>query len=243
MPQRKENFLNGEIYHLTSKTIDENLLFKNINDYFRGIYSIYEFNNAKPVEIWKRRRDRIIEKKREKLGDIGSPTILDERDKFIEILAFCFMPNHIHLLVKQLKDKGISKFMQKVGIGLGKYFNDRYERKGHVFQDAFKSVLIKDNDQFMAVVLYIFTNPIALIEPGWKEHGIRNHSVKEVIKFLENYKWSSYQDCSGIKNFPYVTKRDFLLEVTGGERGVKDAVENWIKNKVEIGQQKNILLD
>lgn len=243
MPQRKENFLNGEIYHLTSKTIDENLLFKNINDYFRGIYSIYEFNNAKPVEIWKRRRDRIIEKKREKLGDIGSPTILDERDKFIEILAFCFMPNHIHLLVKQLKDKGISKFMQKVGIGLGKYFNDRYERKGHVFQDAFKSVLIKDNDQFMAVVLYIFTNPIALIEPGWKEHGIRNHSVKEVIKFLENYKWSSYQDCSGIKNFPYVTKRDFLLEVMGGERGVKDAVENWIKNKVEIGQQKNILLD
>ena len=243
MPQRKENFLNGEIYHLTSKTIDENLLFKNINDYFRGIYSIYEFNNAKPVEIWKRRRDRIIEKKREKLGDIGSPTILDERDKFIEILAFCFMPNHFHLLVKQLKDKGISKFMQKVGIGLGKYFNDRYERKGHVFQDAFKSVLIKDNDQFMAVVPYIFTNPIALIEPGWKEHGIRNHSVKEVIKFLENYKWSSYQDCSGIKNFPYVTKRDFLLEVTGGERGVKDAVENWIKNKVEIGQQKNILLD
>ncbi len=95
----------------------------------------------------------------------------------------------------------------------------------------------------MVVAPYIFTNPVALIEPGWKENGIKNHSVGEVVKFLEEYKWSSYQDCIGIKNFDSVTQRDFLFEMLRGEQGCKDAVENWIKNKVEIGQHANILLD
>jgi len=153
------------------------------------------------------------------------------------------MPNHIHILVRQIKDGGISKFMQKVGGGYGRYFNDKYLRKGHVFQNTFSAVHIKDNNQFMIVVPYIFTNPVALIEPGWKEHGIRNHSAKEVIKFLEEYKWSSYQDCINIKNFPSVTERNFLLEVMGGEQGLKDAIENWIRYKKDWGEYDNLFLD
>jgi len=103
MPQRKEKFITGEIYHLTLRVLDDNLIFKDVNDYYRGIFSIYEFNNASPVSIFIRRRDRIVEKRREKVCDIGSRTILieDERDKYVEILAFSFMPNHIHLLVIQ----------------------------------------------------------------------------------------------------------------------------------------------
>ncbi|KKQ21691.1 MAG: hypothetical protein US35_C0019G0043 [Parcubacteria group bacterium GW2011_GWA2_37_10] len=149
MPQRKEKFITGEIYHLTLRVLDDNLIFKDVNDYYRGIFSIYEFNNASPVSIFIRRRDRIVEKRREKVCDIGSRTILieDERDKYVEILAFSFMPNHIHLLVRQLKDNGISKFMQKTGIGLAKYFNKKYGRKGYVFQDTFKSVRIKDDNR------------------------------------------------------------------------------------------------
>src|SRR3990167_5659460 len=96
MPQRKEKFITGEIYHLTLRVLDDNLIFKDVNDYYRGIFSIYEFNNASPVSIFIRRRDRIVEKRREKVCDIGSRTILieDERDKYVEILAFSFMPNH-----------------------------------------------------------------------------------------------------------------------------------------------------
>ncbi|MEK7562443.1 MAG: transposase [Patescibacteria group bacterium] len=243
MPKRKEQFTTGETYHIVMRALDNNLIFKDINDYFRGIFSIYEFNNADSVEIWKRRRDRIVEKKREKSGDIGSPPILDGRDKLVEILAFCFMPNHIHLILKQIKDGGISKFMQKTGIGLGKYFNRKYERKGHVFQDAFKSVYLESDNQFMATVSYVFTNPIALIEPGWKELGIRNHSTQEVIKFLEGYKWSSYQDCIGIENFPSVTERDFLLEMMNGTNGLKQIVSEWVERKKDIAKYANLFLE
>jgi len=235
MPSRKEQFETGKIYHVTMRALDDNLIFKDENDHFRGIFSLYEFNNSNPVNISIRRRNRIIEKKKEKMIDVGGRSVfVDERDKMVEVLAFCFMPNHIHLMLKQVKGNGISKFMQKVGGGYAKYFNKKYARKGHVFQDAFKSVYIENDNQFMTTASYIFTNPIALIEPGWKKFGIRSHTVKEVREFLASYKWSSYLDCIDIKNFPSVTEREFLLDMMGGAEGLKNVITDWIEHKKEV---------
>lgn len=248
MPKRKEEFVTGEIYHLTLRALDDNLIFKDVSDYFRGIFSIYEFNNLNSVTIQARRKARSSFKKSLTKADrlpmsIQLPEFVDGREKIIEILAFCFMPNHVHLLVKQIKDGGISKFMQKTGIGLSKYFNGKYERKGHVFQDAFGAVHIENDNQFMAVVSYIFTNPIALIEPGWKEFGIKKHSAVEVFKFLEEYKWSSFQDCIEIKNFPSVTEREFLLKMMGGVGGLKQVVRDWIEHKKNVAKYADLFLE
>ncbi len=248
MPHRKELFANGEIYHIISRGIDDNVIFKNTNDYYRGIFSIYEFNNTNPVSIKHRREIRARFKKsiRERVSDGSGNNVADlvekdGRDKMVEILAFCFMPNHIHLLVRQAKDNGITSFMRKFGAGYAGYFNRRYQRKGYVFQNRFRSVHIKGDDQFKVVVPYIFTNPAALLYPGFKEKGVKD--FKKVKKFLENYKWSSYQDCLGIKNFPSVTDRDFLLELVGGKDGCRDAVENWMRHKEEISKFPEIMLD
>lgn len=239
MPYRKEQFEDGQVYHIISRAIDDNLIFKDINDYYRGIFSIYEFNNDNPVTIQKKRQAR----KSRGRASTNSEEFVDERDKLVEVLAFCFMPNHIHLLLRQSRDGGISRFMAKLGSGYARYFNQRHQRKGYVFQNRFKSVHIKNDGQVVVVASYIFTNPVALIEPGWKENGIRKHSVKEVIKFLEDYKWSSYQDYIGIKNFPSVTNREFVLGVINGEAGCKDAVQNWIEYKKEVGQHESLLLE
>lgn len=241
MPYRKEQFINGEIYHIVSRGIDENLIFKDINDYYRGIFSIYEFNNTNPVSIWLRRRERRMEKLKESLQGPTLHNYSDKRDKFVEVLAFCFMPNHVHLLLRQIKEKGITKFMTKFGTGYGSYFNKKYNRKGYVFQNRFKDVRIIDDNQFKIVVPYIFTNPIALVYPGFKEKGIED--PKKAKEFLENYKWSSYQDCIGIENFPSVTDKDFLLEVMDGEQGCLSAVENWIQHKEEINQFPEVCLN
>jgi putative transposase len=247
MPYRKQRFENNGIYHIVIRALDNNLIFRDIIDYYRGIFSIYEFNNAKPVTIQARRKARAAFKNASKKAD-RNPTSIhpieqDERDKFVEVLAFCFMPNHIHLLLRQIRDDGISKFMQKVGGGYGRYFNDKYERKGHVFQDTFKSVYVKSDGQFVVVVSYIFTNPIALIDPGWKENGIKNHSTREILKYLEEYKWSSFRDSIGIKNFDSVTQRDFLLEMMGREVGCKNIVEDWVSYKKDIARHNNLFLE
>ena len=234
MPSQKVELLNNELYHVVLRSVGDTIVFKDINDYYRGIFSIYELNTKDLVTIRERRKTRLEQKKTNR-----GPTP-DTRDKFVEVLAFCFMPNHIHLLLKQLKDSGISQFMQKVGTGYAVYFNNKYNRKGHLF-NRFKAVHIKTNDQFKNTFVYIHINPTDLIESGFKEKGVKN--PKKVISFLENYKWSSYQDYLGRKNFPSVTVRDFLLNVMGGENGCREAVEDWIKHKGEISQFSNIILE
>ena len=243
MPHKPRQFVNGEIYHIVIKRTGEEKLFLDMDDHYRGIFCTYELNNAKATTIRERRLARIRFKK--SLSDLnrGSPPVnaiktsevmvmKDERDLLTEVLAFCFMPNHVHLLVRELKEGGISKFMLKLESGYAAYFKQKYGVKmtGHFFQDRFKCVHIKTEEQLIVVFVYIHTNPIALIEPGWKERGIKN--PEKAIKFLEEkYRWSSFFDYIGRKNFPSVTQRDFLLEMIGGPEGAKRAVEDWIRHK------------
>ena len=79
MPRRKEQFVNGEIYHIIVKGIDENLIFKDIDNHYRGIFSIYEFNNTKPVVIFKRRREiKAFKNRLRKFGKGRAFSILGE---------------------------------------------------------------------------------------------------------------------------------------------------------------------
>lgn len=232
MPYRKEQFVTGEIYHLVLRGIDDNKLFKNINDHYRGIFSIYEFNNAIKIEIRERRRARLNFKALSKVYGDPVSVNLDRRDKLVEILTFCLMPNHIHLLVRQIKDGGIIKFMSKLGAGYGGYFNRKYSRKGHVFQNRFLAVPIKTDEQLKIIFVYIHANPVSLVEPKWKEKGIRN--IKKVIKFVKEYKWSSFSDYIGKSNFPSVTDREFMLETMGGKRACEKFIEDYIKYKGKV---------
>ena len=152
------------------------------------------------------------------------------------------MPNHFHLLVRQLVVGGISKFMKKLNGGYGGYFNRKYRRKGYVFQDRFTAVHIKNEEQLKVVFVYVHTNPISLIEPKWKEIGIKN--PEKAIDFLENkYRWSSYPDYIGKKNFPSVTDREFMLKIMGEEQGCKEFVEGWIRYKGKIREFAELALE
>jgi len=232
MPTQRTKLVSGEIYHISDRAVGDSVIFKDENDYYRGIFSCYEFNNANPVDIWLRRRKRKEEKLKEKAQTLEGQTlqnlIVPERDMFVEVLGFCFMPNHIHLILRQLKDMGISQFMQKIG-GYSTYFNEKYDRKGHLF-NRFNAVHITTDEQLRSVFIYDHINPLSLIEPGWKEKGIKD--CRMAIKFLEEeYRWSSFFDFLGKKNFPSVTARDFMLELMGGPDGCRQAVRHWIEYK------------
>lgn len=225
MPCKKRQFANNEIYHLVLHGLDNNLIFKDQDDYYRGLFSIYEFNNAKSIKIRDRRKARMKAKKKENALEI------DMRERLVDILAFCFMPNHIHLLVKQLTEGGITKFMRKLGTGYGTYFNKKYRRRGHVFQNRFSSVFIKDDTQLKIIFVYIHANPASLVEANLNEKGINN--PQKILKFLTQYKWSSYRDYLFKKNFPSVTEREFILNKINGREGCKKAVASWIIYKTE----------
>jgi putative transposase len=230
MAIKRPQLVNDEIYHIIIRGVGDTKIFKEQNDYYRMIFSLYEFNTTKPIEIRNKRK----EARERKYGEQFSVSFEgnDDRDLLVEVLAFCFMPNHVHLLLRQIKKDGISCFMRKVGAGYGGYFNRRYNRRGHLFQNRFQAVHIKTNDQLQTVFVYIHANPISLVEPKWKEAGVKN-TIK-AIKFIENYKWSSYLDYLDKKNFPSLTDRKFLEDIMGKNEKCKKFVNDWIKYKNEL---------
>jgi len=240
MPSKRPQLATGEIFHIVIRGVEGIKIFKDINDYYRGIFSLYEFNNLNLVTIQKRREARKSFKNKICRNRITTDFV-DDRDQMVEVLVFCLMPNHLHLLIKQTKDNGISRFMGKLGVGYAGYFNTRYKHSGHVFQGRFKIVHIEKNEQLIAVFNYIHTNPLSLIEKGWKNGKIDN--FRKADKFLENYKWSSYQDYIGKKNFPSVSKRDFLLEFLGTEEKCRESVKDWIRNKGKIKKFSPVALE
>src|SRR5205823_11981573 len=98
----------------------------------------------------------------------------------VEILCFCIMPNHWHLLVRQKVDRGISKFLSDAINSLTRYYNILHERSGPFFLPRFKSVAIRSEEQLIHVSRYIHLNPYS--------SGIINN-----FEDLINYPWSSFR--------------------------------------------------
>lgn len=250
MAQRKIQFVNGEIYHIVVRTIEKVTLFRDKKDYFRFIHNLFEFNNKNPISstfrvIFYRNKINVTRKELvslfEKIKEEKTEKVEREKRKMlVEILAFCLMPNHVHLLLRQQQEGGISKFMQKLG-GYALYYNKKYERSGHLFQGKFRVVHIKNNEQLKTIFVYIHTNPVALIYPQWKEKGIKN--TEETIKYIENYRWSSYLDYLGKKNFPSITNREFLLKAINGAEGCRNFVNAWLKFKQKLIDLNYITLE
>lgn len=236
MTYQRPKLVDDEYYHVVMRAVGDTVVFVDESDFYRGVFSIYEFNNDNSVNMWKRRKERAVEKKR---LSPTSPT-LQEREKFVEVLAFSFMPNHLHMILKQKKENGISKFMQKVGTGYANYFNKKYKRMGHLF-NKFRAVHISNDNQLKNAFVYVHTNLISVIEPGWKEKGIKNFG--KVKKFIENNKRHSYPDYLGKNNFPSVTEREFLLEAMGGAEGCIAYVDGWITHKKELKDFRGTVLE
>lgn len=211
------------IYHIYNRGVEKRKIFLDDQDYFRFIHDLFEFNDeALAVNLYYKQSNfksyevqpRKIKRKPRKL--------------IVEILAFCLMPNHFHLLLRQSSKDGIVKFMHKLGTGYSMYFNGKYERVGGLFQGRFKAILIDNETYFLYLPYYIHSNPLDLIMPNWKEEGIRNW--REAKNFLEDYRWSSHFDYIGKKNFPSVTQRDFLLKVFGSDKEYMKGIERWLKD-------------
>lgn len=234
MPIKRPQFVNREIYHIIIRGIAGQKTFLEVKDYLRYLFSLHKFNDKKITIREYSQREAIPVLLRD-----GFPVLVVKEEKsgesLIEILGFCLMPNHIHLLVRQVADNGISLFFQKMG-GYSSYFNKKYQRFGGLFQRPFKAVHIRTEDQLLIAITYIHLNPIDLIEPNWKIKGISN--PQKVREFLESYPWSSYPHYLGKVNFSWLIDSDFLKEILKSPEDFRNFVEARVFHKAEL---KNFL--
>ncbi len=225
-------------YHILSRGVDKRKIFLDEEDYFRAIHDLFEFNDEEPAgDIY-----YIFQK--QQYRDVGRPDIgrreRKPRKLLVNIHAFCLIPNHYHLLLSPVAENGIPLFMKKFNGGYAKYFNEKYERKGTLFEGRYKKIIIKDEAHFIHLPYYIHLNPLDLIMPEWRDGRLRGY--KKALKFLQSYRWSSHLDYLGKKNFPSIINRELLLDFFGGHKGYEKSIKEWLKD-LDMEEIKQFILE
>lgn len=231
---RKVIFTNNEIYHIYNRGVEKRKIFLDDKDYFRFVHDLFEFNDERPAENIYYKVDNI------ESYEAKPRKVRKARKLLVEILAFCLMPNHIHLILKQLKDNGISRFMHKLGTGYTMSFNQKYKRVGSLFQGPYRAVLIDKEPYFYHLPYYIHLNPLDIKFPEWRDDRLKDY--KQAIEYLNKYRWSSHLDYLGIKNFPSISNRTFLTKVMGRPEEYKNNIKERLKN-VELERIREIILE
>lgn len=148
-------------------------------------------------------------------GNERKPVFLDEEDKkrFVDIMlqkkdgtasrlyAYCVMGNHVHVVIQEV-EQPLERFMKRIGVTYAAYFNKKYHRIGHVFQDRFRSEAIEDEAYLLNVIRYIHKNPF----------GPERSPAT-------NYPWSSYPSYMGHKEiFPLLPEMEDILNQFSSNR-------------------------
>lgn len=241
-------FTNGEIYHIYNRGVDKRAIFIDDSDRFRFLHDLFEFNDKNPApNIYYKKP--IVESynydvPHRKIYDVGhrkNRKINEKpRELLVDILTFCLMDNHFHLLLKQKVDKGITTFMRKLGGGYTNYFNQKYKRSGCLFQGNFKTVHVNYESYWLHLFFYIHLNPLDFKFPEWRTNELKNY--QKALDFLKNYRWSSLLDYLGIKNFPSLTSREMFTEFFGGSKAISEKLEDYIKN-TDFASIKDLIIE
>lgn len=207
MPFRTIPFVVGEFYHIYNRGLEKQSIFNNRRDYSRFIQTLfyYQIQNPKP-KFSTYRQSKVFP--------------VDSSKKIVEIIAYCLMPNHFHLLVKQLKDGGITEFMRRFIHSYTKYRNIKYHRQGPIFQGVFKAVRVESDEQLLHLSRYIHLNPL----------------VSLLVKDLKLYPWSSYNVYLDSKSTQSISKEEILNFFSS----LKD-YEKFVLDQADYGRTLEII--
>jgi len=206
MGKRKVPFENSEVYHVFNRGVDKRSIFEEEWDSHRFLKSMRLFNTKDPVGSIRNASTQV------KAISYSGPAAV--RDPLVEIIAYCLNPNHFHLLLRQVSDGGVSEYVKRLSGGYTRYFNDKYERSGVLFQGKFKAVHVGENDQLLYVSAYVNLNfrvhrysgrTAGLVRSSWDEYrgSVREEFCqKEIIlgqfRNVQEYKHFAEQSLKGM---------------------------------------------
>ena len=195
----------------------------NEKDFFRFLEGMKEFNKVEPIGSL---RDNYQERKKLKKDKLSSQNhrslapVVSTNTALVEIIVYCLNPNHFHLVLKQIVEKGIEKFMHKVGTSYTNYFNAKNNRSGSLFQGPYKAIHVDSDSQLLWLSGYVNGNV--------EIHGIEK---------AENYKWSSYGVFLGKRKDEILGDIDIILSRFKTLEDYKNSVDEVIaqsKNRKEM---------
>ena len=169
MSVRETEFIEGEYYHIYSRGNSKQKIFLDDKDRERFLKLLYLCNSKQRIDF-----SNDIVKRKINAWDF------EKGEPIVNIGAWVLMSNHFHLYVTQKTEamlpsgSAITDFMHRVLTAYSKYFNAKYSRVGSLFENKFRSVHITKDTQAKYLFSYIHLNPIKLVNPKWKENGIKD---------------------------------------------------------------------
>ena len=220
---RENPLITGEVYHIFNKSIADFIIFNHLQEYERMIlairyYMVKEHDNCLA---------RFLESNQKEGQDINTilKAYLNEKPKLVDLIAYCIMPTHIHFILKQLQQNGISTFINNLLNSYTRYFNRKHKRKGPLLEGRFKSVIVKDDEQLLHLTRYIHLNPATAFLTNKPESWVAS-SYKEYLQ---------YDALMGICNFRGI------LNISPHE--YKKFTENRISYQRELAKIKELVVE
>lgn len=213
MPYRITPLVTDQFYHVFNRGVAKLPIFLDRRDYNRFLDTVYyyQFQGPKPqFSQLKRFKDFNFEKNK----------------RIVELLCYCFMPNHFHFLIHQRQENGISEFINRLSNSYTKYFNTRHRRIGPLLQGQFKAKRIEREEQLLHVSRYIHLNPITSF----------------LTKNLKEYTWSSYPCYIGLQKGNICTN-EFILSFFKGKQKYEQFVLDQIEYAQSLEMIKHLLID
>lgn len=207
---RNTQFENNEYYHLYNRGTDKREIFLNNLDRYRFLLGLCSFNET----------ERLSNKSLSSLPIEIGPSI----NPIIKIHAYCLMDNHFHLLVEQIQDQGISKFMHRLGTGYTNYFNIKHARTGSLFEGPFKARHISTTEYLLELCRYVHLNPIKYI---------KEKNQKKILEFAKNYQWSSFKNYIS-KNASSFVSTEKIFESFSSIRNFQIFHKEKLDHKLEL---------
>lgn len=211
MGYRKHAFTLGGIYHIYNRGVEKRNIFLDKNDRIRFralLLHCIPQEKTPSYSLSRKEKQRDHAKKR-----------------LVNILCYCLMPNHFHLLLQENAKSGISKFMQRLMNSYARYFNTKYERTGPLLSGPFRSVAVSGDDQFLHLTRYIHLNPYAA----------------KMIDDPFQYEWSSLEEYIGSSKYKFCQSR--LLKEIMEARKYRDFMIDYADYARELADIKHLLHD
>jgi hypothetical protein len=177
---RREPYSIGSIVHIVKRGARGISFLRDEEDRYRLLLQLAHFNDEHVSPYWF--RDLLAE---DKQHGFERPSSWPERQPLVKLHAFCLQSNHLHLCAEEIREGGISTFMQKIGTGISAFLNEKYGESGSPFQGSYRSKTVDDDAYLRYLIAYIEIKNTFEQLPGGYAHASQyfDHAYEQAIRF------------------------------------------------------------
>lgn len=210
-------YVKDGFYHVYNRGVEKRTIFEDEQDY-KVFLSYLKYSLSPPPKPEKITKVFTLQGSPFK----GMPKMPKNFQNKIELLAFCLMPNHFHLILKQIDNDSLKSFMMSLITRYSMYFNKKYDRVGSLFQGIYRAVLVTDEPYLLHLSRYVHLNP--------------SEFTKDLISA-----YSSYADYLGLRKTEWLNP-NIILEQFNNKVGIEFKKVNSYKDFVEKYKQEDKLI-